>query len=381
MEFKNPNLVRIDEVPLTDISRNDAFFDSLRDDYREFDEWFDRVAMEGRKAWVVNTGTGELDTLCIYKVEKEGEPIDDAGTTLPGAFLKLCTLKVTKNGYRFGERLLYAAFLFALRNQLHNIYVQVRQEGHEKIKELLERFGFVRGGVYRNDRTYVKDMTPGHIPLVNIDPKVNFDYFRLHYPYHLDGGAIRKFFVSLDVETHEQLFPDACVQNLPLELHNQGLAGEVNAIRKAIVQNDIIDSFRVSDILLFYRQSTDATTKGFVDHLGVVEKFKHYARYEDLEPDILDCLPYTEAELRRIESHGRGLFVVVFWLVQHIKPGVKRTALAAGGYDTHHRRVRLMPGPVYRDLIKVALSGYGVARREPFVPQCMAAADGNGDVG
>ena len=371
MEFKKLDLVRIEEVPLTRIPLRDQFFDSLRDDYKEFDKWFTRVASEGRNAWVINTGTNRLDTICIYKVESQGEPINDAGETLAGRFLKLCTLKVTNIGLRFGERLLYAAFLFALSNGLSHVYVQVGKTGHEKVKKLLKKFGFVERGSYRNDVAYVKQMFPGNIPLISIEPKTNFEYFRKHYPYHLDGGAVHKFLVSLDVETHEQLFPDACVQNLPLELHNQGLVGEVNAIRKAVVQNDVIDGLKPADLLLFYRQVTDATTKGFVDHLGVVESVKWYRHCDDLELDVRDCLPYSEAELRRMDAQGRGLLVVVFWLVQHIYPGIKRAELSAGGYDTHHRRVRWIRDRFYFELIKPSLKGFGVVRTKPFVPDCV----------
>ena len=368
MEFKDPDIVRIEVLPLIGISVKDTFFDSLREDYEEFDSWFNRVAREGRKAWVVNTGTGCLDTLCIYKVEFNGDAINDAGETLPGRFLKLCTLKVTKNGMRFGERLLYVAFLFALSNGLTHIYAQVRKSGHERVKALLKRFGFVEKGSYRNDYTYVKDMTPGLIPLISVASRDNFEYFRHHYPYHLDGGAIRKFFVSIDVETHEHLFPDAQVQNLPLEAHSKGLEGEVNAIRKAIVQNDVIDGLRPSDLLIFYRQATDSSVKGFVDHLGVVEDVKFYPQYEDIEEEVRNCLPYSRAEILRMESQERGLQVVVFWLVQQIRPGIKRMDFSAGGYDTHHRRVRRIPGPIYRDLIKPALSNFGVVQGEEFYP-------------
>lgn len=339
MEFKDPDLVKIDVVPLTSIPLRDEFFDSLRVDYKEFDDWFRRVAAEGRKAWKIDTGSGQLDTLCIYKIETQGEAIDDEGSTLPGAFLKLCTLKVTKRGLRFGERLLYAAFIFALDNGLRYVYAQVRRTGHEKVVELLERFGFVRKGEYREDWTYVKDMTPGRIPLISIDPKMNFEYFRKHYPYHLDGGAVRKYFVSLDPDTHEHLFIDSRVQSLPLELHNQGLIGEVKAIRKAIVQNDVSGGLRPSDMLLFYRQSTDATTKGFVDYLGVVEKVKTYSRYEDIEADIRECLPYSDEELLKYNSRG-AFQVVVFWMVHRIRPGIRRVDLSDGGYDTHHRLVK-----------------------------------------
>lgn len=366
MEFKEINLTRIRTVRLSDLSVHDSFFDSLRSDYKEFNEWFARVSTEGRKAWIVDTGNENIDTLCVYKVESSGEHIDDSGSTLPGRFLKLCTFKVTTHGYRFGERLLYAAFQFALNNGLNYVYVQVSKTGHEQIKKLLNRFGFNEGGSYKNDRTYIKELKPDPVPFISIDQSTNFRYCQRHYPYHLDGCAIRKFLISLDPGTHEHLFPDSKIQNLPLEAHEQGLAKEVNAIRKAIAQNEILEGLRPSDILLFYRQSTDASLRGYIDHLGIIESLHNYSTYDAIEEDIRDCLPYTEESLCNLLTQGKRIQIVVFWLVQSIQAGIKRIELSARGYDTNHRRVRRIPNKIYKELIKPMLSPYGVSNQKPF---------------
>ena len=42
------DLARISTVPLKDMPISDPFFDSLREDYQEFNDWYLRVAAEGR---------------------------------------------------------------------------------------------------------------------------------------------------------------------------------------------------------------------------------------------------------------------------------------------------------------------------------------------
>ena len=354
------NLVSIKTVSLREISVHQEFFDSLRDDYEGFDQWYRHVAAAGRLAWTVENSSGKLDTLCIYKEESNGEAVTDDGRSLPGKFLKMCTLKVTANGYRYGQRLLYASFQYALLNGMGHVYAQVRESKHAKVVALLKRFGFTRFGSYHADATYVKVMMPEEVPMVSFDDVRNFNYCRLHYPYHLDGGAIRKFLVSLEPSVHEQYFIDSKIQRLPLELQKQGMCGEANAIRKAIVQSDALSTMRAADILFFYRQATDGEVRGFVDHLGVVESVRRYDQFEKIEEFDRECIPYCDDELRNMIKKAHGVAFVFFWVIQRISPGISRGELMDWGFDTHHRRVRRIPERFYRKWLKSRLLPYGV---------------------
>lgn len=363
MEAKDIDLVSIKTVSLREISVHQEFFDSLREDYKGFDQWYQHAAGAGRLAWVVENSSGKLDTLCIYKEESNGEAITDDGRSLPGKFLKMCTLKVTANGYHYGQRLLYASFQYALRNGLGHVYAQVRESKHEKVVAMLTRFGFARLGSYHADATYVKAMTPGEVPMVSFDDARNFNYCRLHYPYHLDGGAIRKFLVSLEPSVHEQYFIDSKIQRLPLELAKRGVCGEANAIRKAIVQSDALSAMRAADILFFYRQATDGTVRGFVDHLGVVESVRRYDQFEKIEEFDRECIPYPDDLLRDMFAKAHGVVFVFFWVIQRIVPGISRGELKDWGFDTHHRRVRRIPERFYRQRLKPRLLPYGVCQQ------------------
>lgn len=361
MGAKDIDLVSIKTVSLREISVRQEFFDSLREDYEGFDQWYQHAAETGRQAWTIENASGKLDTLCIFKEESSGELITDDGRTLPGRFLKMCTLKVTANGYRYGQRLLYASFQYALRNGLCYVYAQVRESKHERVVALLKQFGFRREGPYHADATYVKEMIPGGVPMVSIDDAQNFRYCRLNYPYHLDGGAIRKFLVSLEPSVHEQYFIDAQIQRLPFELARQGMCGEANAIRKAIVQSDALSTMRAADLLFFYRQATDVKVRGFVDHLGIVESVRRYDEFEKIEEMDRECIPYPDDILKEMIRKSRGIVFVFFWVLQRIDPGISRSELMRWGFDTHHRKVRRVPEGLYRRWIKPRILPYGVS--------------------
>lgn len=75
------SLPNIDHVPLHSLTPELAspFFDSLRDGYGGFDEWFRRKARENRKTWVYRDETDVLGAICVYDVQSN-EVVTDEGS-------------------------------------------------------------------------------------------------------------------------------------------------------------------------------------------------------------------------------------------------------------------------------------------------------------
>jgi len=92
---KSISFQNIIDIPLHSLTGKlkEDFFNSLREDYPEFDTWFRSKAREGRKAWVYRDNSGSLQAICIYQ-KKENEKINDKNEVLDGTSLKLCTFKV-----------------------------------------------------------------------------------------------------------------------------------------------------------------------------------------------------------------------------------------------------------------------------------------------
>lgn len=72
-------LPNIEDVPLHSLTPGLAgeFFNSLRQGYAGFDDWFRKKAREDRRAWVYRGDDGQIAALCIYTVQT-GEAINDA---------------------------------------------------------------------------------------------------------------------------------------------------------------------------------------------------------------------------------------------------------------------------------------------------------------
>lgn len=100
------SLPNIDDVPLYSLTPelSQVFFNSLREGYAGFDDWFRKKARENRKAWVYRDEAGVLGAICIYDVQTD-EVVTDDSAILEGKALKLCTFKVDQGvrGRKIGE--------------------------------------------------------------------------------------------------------------------------------------------------------------------------------------------------------------------------------------------------------------------------------------
>ena len=355
------NLVRISTVYTRDIPVSIPFFDSLREDYEGFDEWYNRTAAENRQAWVVGT-RDSIDALCIFKEEIEGEQINDSGETLPRRFLKLCTLKVAEVGVKYGQRLLYSAFLHCINNDLSAVYVQVRIGRHNELIELLKDYGFEVNGKYNNDLCLVKDMTRGNSFPSSRAPNLVFDYFRSHYPYHLDDKNVRKFIVSLSQAEHDILFPDARNQMLALPLPNRHMFGETNAIKKIFAKNVGFKWIRKGDILFFYQK--DRKGGSTIECMGIVENCKKYRKVAEIPDEIIDRLPIGREVVNRFLERAKYVMIVSFRLVPSPSQGLSRKELRDGILDLTRltrNEVYSLTDELYRKIFKGKIDDFGVS--------------------
>jgi hypothetical protein len=102
---------------------DDPFFDSFREDYREFNKWYNKKADE--IAYVCY----HLDVLAAFlyiKVENEDESCSDIEPSFKRKKrLKIGTFKVSTNGYKIGERFLKILFDNAMQFRIEEIYVTI----------------------------------------------------------------------------------------------------------------------------------------------------------------------------------------------------------------------------------------------------------------
>ena len=130
----------VEETDAHTIPLDDPIFESLRDGYPGFDQWWAEKCVKAmRKCWVV-TDNGDLAGIVVRKDEQPG----DTDATLSGnKILKVCTFKVRpeSRGIKLGELLLKNVLWFAQKNRYDVVYLTTYREQVALI-DLLEFYGF-----------------------------------------------------------------------------------------------------------------------------------------------------------------------------------------------------------------------------------------------
>lgn len=304
-------LPNIQDVPLHNLSPElpTAFFDSLREDYQPFDNWFKDKAKEGRCAWIYRDHSGVLGAICIYTVQ-ENEVINDAKDVLQGKALKLCTLKVDESvrGRKIGELFLKASFKYASENHCSNIFIHGNEEKQPYLANLLEDFGFFNKGTYGVDTVWVKEH-PIEPPLSSLDPK---DYAKYYFPHFRDDEDISKYIVPIKPAYHDILFPDyeSQIRTQMSLFRSDSHVG--NAIKLAYLCSSQTKSIIPGDILLFYRSEDDQA----LTTLGIVDDFKVLQDPSEIAALVKRRTVYTFDEIR--EMSKKEVKVILFRLVKHV---------------------------------------------------------------
>lgn len=320
------------------------FFDTLRVAYPGFNDWYRRCADEGRCCWVVEESS-EIKALCIFKAEKD-EPITDSGECLLGSALKLCTFKVNDVGRKLGERLLYVAFHYADENKFDYIYIQVQDDAHPRLVDLLCEHGFYRFGEYKKDTSFVKDMRKGVISKIHKKCEC-LEYAIRHYPHVVDDPTlVNKYVIPIRPEFHDRLFPD--VNPAPSLFDGVfGYTSEANAIKKAYLSYGKNAKLAPGDLVFFYR-SEDMR---HIRCIGIVEEVLRSKSADEIIPFVSKRTVYSNDEIREI-ADGREVLAILFRVVRYLKKAVSWQEMQNAGLQGPIQTLREIPDVIYASLFK-----------------------------
>lgn len=314
-ERQSIELPNIEDVPLFQLTPQleEPFFDSLRDGYPEFNEWFIEKSQDGRRAWVCWNEDKSIGGICIYALQHDEQVTLD--TTLNGESLKLSTFKVgdASRGKKIGELFLKAAFRFAASNNLEHIFIHGDEEEHHFLFEMLQNFGFEKIGVHISgggrDAVYVK-YYPSIPPSKGLPP---FQHMKRYYPHYLAGSEIEKFIVPIRPEFHQILFPDCSAPSgSQFNLFSQGHSAG-NAIKLAYLSHAPTKRIEPGSIVLFYR-SADYQT---VTSIGIVESYETLEEPEEIAALVKRRTVYSMEQID--EMTNKPTKVMLFWLVCHLE--------------------------------------------------------------
>jgi len=322
-EVELPN---IENLFLYDIDLKDSFFDSLREDYDRFNEWFEDKQAEGRKAKVVKDEHSQVNAILIYK-EERGEIVTNDNRGLPGKSIKLSTFKVGEQvrGQKIGELFLKSAFEEARKNGCDYVYLTIHPEKHEYLKDLCEDFGFYEYGIdIKNNRdlVYVKDIGYKN----GGECEDAFDFYRHYSPsFHCQG--VEKFIIPIRPEYHSILFADNQKQR-PLITFNKA-AG--NTIKKAYLSHTPLKHMRPGDLLLFYRSGDWKA----ITTLGIVEKFFISSDPDEIASEVAKRTVYSISDIE--EMCHKPTRVLLFRQIFHLNRNLNTQCVSSPNFQTVDR--------------------------------------------
>lgn len=141
------------EKQLKDLDINDRFFDSLKNEYKDFIIWFNNHL--DRKAYITFQDN-KITSILILKIEDKSEDYNDFNKEFkPSKRLKICTLKVDVKFKNIGTKYLELAYNEALKNNVNEIYITL-YTNHKDLINLLEKNNYIYYcDKYNNEKVYI----------------------------------------------------------------------------------------------------------------------------------------------------------------------------------------------------------------------------------
>lgn len=321
------------EVKAHTIDVSDDFFDSLREGYPGFNEWWQNKCITGRRpCWVVYDNE-ELAGLIVRK--DETATTTDA-VTKAAKILKICTFKVRpeKRGVKLGELLLKQVLWFAQSNQYDLTYLTAYEEQTALIN-LLEYYGFYRAGA-KDDGELIYERSFSAEKLELGDDKTPFEMGRTNYPRFIFDATTRGFGIPIQEGYHDTLYPDLWnPQQADLFGGRQSAEAPTrpgNTIRKVYLcraQSNLADP---GSILFFYKSDSNEEPSQAITVVGLLEEVTLAKSTRELMLKTGGRSVYSEQELANWNaSEAKPVKVINYLLVSYIDPPVSLSELREMG--------------------------------------------------
>lgn len=300
------------------IDLDDPFFDSLKESYAEFSDWFGRKRLED--AYIALNEHGKLEGFLYLKAEVG--PITDVNPPLElGNWIKVGTLKINAHGTKMGERFLKKIFDHAISIDAYGIYVTVFKK-HESLINLFTRHGFVinseKHTINGSELVLVRR-------LKNTTNNIYFDYPR----FSVSKG--KNYLLAIFPEFHTRLLPDSILNNESADIVED--ISYTNRIHKIYISFADLSALKPGDKLVMYRTGDGngpARFRSVATSICVVESVVD-KRYFNNEQAFVDyCLSYSvfsEEELRGYFREKSRIYVIKFMYNAALRKRITRGML------------------------------------------------------
>lgn len=286
------------------INLSDPFFNTLKADYAEFEDWYNRKG--DNEAFYYEDEDG-IQAFLYLKCEEEA--LTDIYPELPQKKrIKIGTLKINAHGTKFGDRFIKKAIDYALLNNTNQLYVTVFNK-HQGLIALLKKYGFAKHGTKTTtngiEEVLIKDINPNSYSENNL-PSEN---------YPLISKKANSWILAIYPEWHSRLFPDSILYTERTE----DVVADVsysNSIEKVyICRMSDVQKIKEYDQLVIYRTKESgkkAEYSALASSICTVVEVKSKEDFNNVDEVIDYCLPYsifTEEEIRQ-QYQYKNMFVI-----------------------------------------------------------------------
>ena len=318
--------------PFSELDIDDTFFDSLKNSYPEFPQWFNKKRANGESAYVFFDEEGKIIDFLYLKIEKG--IMDDVTPVLPiKKRLKVGTFKILPRHTRRGERFMKKIMDRAIADDVDEVYVTIfpKPELNYLIR-LFESYGFY------------------HVANKNHNEK-NYEYVLVKNMRMIEGNIVKdypfvtkkdssKYILSIRPDYHTALFPDSILNNE----NSYDLVQDVsptNSIHKIYIcwMKDV-DKLKQGDLLLIYRTNDG---KGYANYRSVitsvctvneVKTFKDFKDEDDFIEYTNQYSVFSPYDLRRWYKFKNNFIVVkMLYNVAFTKKVIRKTLLEDVGLE------------------------------------------------
>ncbi|ANK84693.1 MULTISPECIES: GNAT family N-acetyltransferase [unclassified Rhizobium] len=353
-EPKQVPIRHVAEVDAHMIDHEDGFFNSLRDGYLEFDDWWrEKCVRQHRPCWVVY----DDDKLAGLIVRKEETAIDTDAVTKVERILKVCTFKVApeKRGVKLGELLLKQVLWYAQMNGYDLAYLTT-YEDQATLINLLEFYGFRQAGK-KPDGELIYERAFSLEKLAD-DPAVTaYEAARKNYPRFLVTDEIRGFGIPIKEEYHDTLYPDLWNPRQSDLFNGTSTADRParpgNTIRKVYLCRAPSNLGPAGSLLFFYKSASKEQPSQAITALGILESITLAKSTRELMHLTGGRSVYSEQQLDAWNAtQARPVKVINYLLVSYIEPAIgldelRRIGVVNGNpqqsiYEIRHDQLRLL---------------------------------------
>ena len=322
----------VEEIAANQIPLEDDIFDSLREGYEGFDDWWrNKCIKQHRMCWAVYD-----EGLSGLVVRKDETPSDTLATFPGNKILKICTFKVKpeKRGTKLGELLLKQALWFAQSNKYDVIYVTTKAE-QEALIDLLEYYGFQHTSTLTDDE-FVFEKSLSQEPVVVTENENLYEAAKRNYPRFYTGPYVEAYVVPIRESYHDTLFPELRDDSQGDLLSMVGLGNRPgrpgNTIRKVYLCRAPAQIDSPGSVLFFYKSSSELPPSQAITTVGVFQDMRLAKSTNELMRLTGGRSVYSESQLQAWEAtSARPVKVINFLLAGYISPPISIDALKTKG--------------------------------------------------